>query len=1440
MSGTALAFDSRSASLARLGVRVALCSLSLTIVAVDRVDGATCVWTGAAANANWNQSGNWSSCTTPAAGDDLVFPDGAARLTNTNNVAGTLALRSITFSGAVGGYVLQGNPISLTNGITSNNTAGTNRLSLTVNLAASQSFISMSIGGTLLLQHQTAGQPVIQLNGFTVTFDGGGTMTVAGAGAITTAGAISKTGVGQTNINAADAGFTGRTTIDAGTLSMGDVAALGTADGTSATGVTVNSGATLNIAITGTVTNKLLTLNGISNPATLSTTATSVVWSGPITFTGTADVRACGTCAAPTTLSGPISGSGAFRTGSATTANLGVLVLANSANSFSGTTEIALTPSAATAGTLRLGAGEVIPNSSAVTVVAPRRFDVNGQLETIGSLSGDGPTLLGTGGVLTVGVDNTSTTYTGVMSGIGAAKLVKVGTGVLTLGAANTHPLTVVQAGTVLANGTAPAMAISLAGGTLGGTGRTSAVTATSGTVAPGLATGTTSGILATGALTLNGSTAVSVDLNGTTVGTGYDQVDVTGVVTLGGATLTVVPGFVPPPFSTFTIINNDATDAVVGTFAGLPQGARLTAGGTTFSISYTGGTGNDVVLTSLPPPPTAAADAVSTPFGATVMLSPAANDTAGSGGTLLPATIDLDPGTPGQQTACAIAGQGTFTVNTSTGQVTFVPDPAFYGISSAGYTIGDNLGQVSNVAAITVTVSAPVADLSITKTGSSTVTPASGATVTYTIVVTNAGPYAASTVMVTDPTPSGLTLVSVTGDCTTPFPCNLGTVPSGATRSMTATFSVPASYAGPGTIVNTATVSATTSTDPNSANNSATSSTAVTPRADLAITETAPALAQAGSEIVYTLVITNNGPSDAASVTVTDPTPEGLNFTHNAGACTTSFPCALGTLPAGESRTITATVAVPAAYVAPNPIVSAVQASSATSDPVAANNTATRSTTLNSATDTDGDGLPDSCEVKFGLDPSSGTGDDGPDGDPDGDRKTNAQECAEGTHPRGLFKRYMAEGTTNAFFDMEIELLNPTDQPARVLLEYQLQTADPANPHPSDYLVVPPNARRSVNPKLTLPQASFSTIVESDVQVVVERTIKWDARHYGSHAETSQPSPETVWYLAEGATHGAFNLFYLIQNPNDADAHVEVTYLRPAPKTPIVKTYPVSGKSRLTIWVDAEGPEFEAEELSAVFHADVPIMVERSMYVDAPNQAWAGGTSSAAVHAPATQWFFAEGATGDFFDTFFLLANPNAHDVVVRATYLLSTGDSFTKDYTVAANSRFTIGAGSDDPRLANTAFSTRFDALGADGIIAERTMWWPASLPWIEGHNSTGVTMTGTEWAVAEGEVGGPDVADTYVLVANTSTFAGSICVRALADDGTTVTRTFPLAAVARFNLNIRDAFPEMIGKKFGVVVESLGDLPAQITAEVSIYLSADGVTWSAGSNAPATRLH
>jgi hypothetical protein len=105
--------------------------------------------------------------------------------------------------------------------------------------------------------------------------------------------------------------------------------------------------------------------------------------------------------------------------------------------------------------------------------------------------------------------------------------------------------------------------------------------------------------------VTLNASTIFRADLNGLSPGNGYEQLQVTGTVTLGGASLAVGLGFDPPVGSTFTIINNDGADPVVGAFNSLPEGAILMAGGKPLRISYAGGSGNDVVLTRISPPST-------------------------------------------------------------------------------------------------------------------------------------------------------------------------------------------------------------------------------------------------------------------------------------------------------------------------------------------------------------------------------------------------------------------------------------------------------------------------------------------------------------------------------------------------------------------------------------------------------------------------------------------------------------------------------------------------------------------------------------------------------------------------------------------------------------------------------------------------------------------
>ena len=57
-----------------------------------------------------------------------------------------------------------------------------------------------------------------------------------------------------------------------------------------------------------------------------------------------------------------------------------------------------------------------------------------------------------------------------------------------------------------------------------------------------------------------------------------------------------------------------------------------------------------------------------------------------------------------------------------------------------------------------------------------------------------------------------------------------------------------------------------------------------------------------------------------------------------------------------------------------------------------------------------------------------------------------------------------------------------------------------------------------------------------------------------------------------------------------------------------------------------------------------------------------------------------------------------------------------------------------------------------------------------WHEAHDSAGATTTGTTWALAEGEVGGPGHVETYILMANTSPWQGSATVTLLFEDGTT----------------------------------------------------------------------
>jgi uncharacterized repeat protein (TIGR01451 family) len=263
---------------------------------------------------------------------------------------------------------------------------------------------------------------------------------------------------------------------------------------------------------------------------------------------------------------------------------------------------------------------------------------------------------------------------------------------------------------------------------------------------------------------------------------------------------------------------------------------------------------------------------------------------------------------------------------------------------SVSAVTADPNAGN--NTASQSVTVT-PRADVSITKNTSSA--GIAGQSMVYTIVVTNSGPSTASAVSVADPTPTGLTFVSNSGACTSAFPCALGNLTNGQSATITSTYTIAPGAAG-SVVTNTATVSSTTS-DPTPTNNTAVKTTSITGSADLTITKSGPPSSIPGSTIAYTITVTNNGPSDATAVSVTDATPANTTFVSNSGACASAFPCSLGTITAGQSKTMISTFTVDPSFTGSS-IANSATVSSATSDPNAGNNTATAITSFGSSAD--------------------------------------------------------------------------------------------------------------------------------------------------------------------------------------------------------------------------------------------------------------------------------------------------------------------------------------------------------------------------------------------------------------------------------------------------------------------------------------------------------
>ena len=263
------------------------------------------------------------------------------------------------------------------------------------------------------------------------------------------------------------------------------------------------------------------------------------------------------------------------------------------------------------------------------------------------------------------------------------------------------------------------------------------------------------------------------------------------------------------------------------------------------------------------------------------------------------------------------------------------------------------NLNDNSSTTNATVT---GVTDVSITKSGPATVN--AGSNITYTITITNLGANAAANTSWTDTLPPTTTYVSLTQNSgptfncsgTSTVTCTNASFPSGATATFTLVASTPGS--GTGSLSNTANVS-TTTIDFNSSNDMSTANTNYATSADLSVTKTGPPTAVQNQQVSYQITVTNNGPSDAQNVTMTDNVPPQAtfdSFSQNAGPtfnCTTgaTVTCTIATFPAGSQAIFTLTVMTNASV--SGGMLNTANVSSSTPDPNNANNSASAATNI-------------------------------------------------------------------------------------------------------------------------------------------------------------------------------------------------------------------------------------------------------------------------------------------------------------------------------------------------------------------------------------------------------------------------------------------------------------------------------------------------------------
>ncbi len=579
-------------------------TIDVTVVGASATgSGNIRIVTGNASGHNLWIDGNISA----VSGNIYLASDDNLEVTGTNTVIG-----GNNFSGTVWmqgkrprdlGTTGQPNSFGATDSIITSNTTNQS-VALSARTPTTQAVYMDVGGGTNAGVGLVVAGNITTGNGGRVVLNGSSQQSAAQAGSITMASSSNVINVGAAGTVELDAILSSTTGADnIGTAAVPIQVAGGNVvinsqfgnvwvTGTAATSFTANF-----TTITGQTTAPSLNLATTSGVLTIAG-ATADVNNGAINLTGAGGVTVSAALGGATT--GAITAAattGAFITTAAITGTGAIGLTASAASLTIGgavSTPGSAVVNLAGAGGVVLGNGDTVGSSTTGLAIAHHSDPLSG---------GAGNIQMGAGGLSLS--QSTNSSYAGIISGASGDNVTFTGGGALTLSSTSIDTYvgsTVVNGGALIVNGSlANTSGVIVSGtGLLAGSGTIAAPVTDISIVAPGGGAGGTA-ILTVGGLSFSGTGAFTVDLNGPTAGTGYDQLVVTGTgnANLSGGALNINPGAGLQAGQQFTIIS-DPTGVISGQFT---TGASELVGSDYFTITYSA---NSVVatLTSILVPP--------------------------------------------------------------------------------------------------------------------------------------------------------------------------------------------------------------------------------------------------------------------------------------------------------------------------------------------------------------------------------------------------------------------------------------------------------------------------------------------------------------------------------------------------------------------------------------------------------------------------------------------------------------------------------------------------------------------------------------------------------------------------------------------------------------------------------------------------------------------